>query len=134
MTQPTTEKVKEKKPKPDLTSVKGQEKLKPQREPYWQKLATGQHLGFRPSTIGKGGTWIARYYDPDTRKKPIRSLGDFGHLPASDSYSAASAEAREWFRHLSHGGSEESVTVRQACERYAKVNPDAAAFPALCLR
>lgn len=114
----------------DLSTVRSREKLKPQREPFWHKLATGQFLGFRPSSIGKGGTWIARYYDADTRKKPIRSLGDFGHLPASDRFSAASAEAREWFRHLSHGGSVEAVTVREACERYAKGNPDAQArFP-----
>lgn len=110
----------------DLSTVRSRDKLKPQREPYWHKLATGQFLGFRPSSVGKGGTWIARYYDPETRRKPIRSLGDFGHLPASDRFSAASAEAREWFRHLSHGGSEETITVREACERYAKGNPDAA--------
>lgn len=110
----------------NLSTVRSREKLKPRREPYWQKLATGQFLGFRSSSVGKGGTWIARYYDPDTRRKPIRSLGDFGHLPASDKFSAASAEARDWFRHLSHGGSEESITVGEACERYAKSNPDAA--------
>lgn len=110
----------------DLSTVRSREKLKPQREPYWHKLATGQHLGYRPSSVSKGGTWIARFYDPETRRKPIRSLGDFGHLPDSSRFSAASAEARDWFKHLSHGGSEESVTVREACERYAKVNPDAA--------
>lgn len=110
----------------DLSTVRSRETLKPQREPYWHKLATGQFLGFRPSKVGKGGTWIARFYDPETRRKPIRALGDFGNLPASDRFSAASVEAREWFRHLSHGGSEEAITVREACERYAKANPDAA--------
>lgn len=110
----------------DLSTVGKREKLKPQREPYWHKLATGEFLGFRPSSIGKGGTWIARFYDPETRRKPIRSLGDFGHLPDNKRFSAASAAAREWFKHLSHGGSEETITVREACERYAKGNPDAA--------
>ncbi|MFC5577526.1 tyrosine-type recombinase/integrase [Lysobacter niabensis] len=109
-----------------MSTVRSREKLKPQREPHWHKLATGQFLGFRPSAIGKGGTWIARYYDPDTRRKPLKALGDFGHLPASDRFGAASADAREWFAHLSHGGSEKSVTVKEACETYAKVNPDAA--------
>lgn len=114
----------------DLSTVRSREKLKAQREPHWQKLATGQFLGFRPSKVGSGGTWIARFYDSETRRKPLKALGDFGHLPHSDRFSAASAEAREWFRHLSHGGSEESLTVREACERYAKVNADAAArFP-----
>ncbi|MFT4255944.1 MAG: tyrosine-type recombinase/integrase [Pseudoxanthomonas sp.] len=110
----------------DLSTVRSREALKPQREPYWHKLATGQFLGFRPSTIGKGGTWIARYYDPDTRRKPLKALGDFGNLPASDRFGAASQEARDWFKHLSRGGSEDDVTVREACERYATDNPDAA--------
>lgn len=110
----------------DLTTVRTREKLAPRREPYWQRLAMGQFLGFRPSTIGKGGTWIARFYDPDTGRKPIRSLGDFGHLPPSDRHAAAAKEAREWFDHLSHGGSEDDVTIRQVCERYAAKRPDAA--------
>ena len=110
----------------DLGTVKNREKLKPQREPYWQRLATGQFLGFRPSSVGTGGTWIARHYDPETRKKPIQSLGDFGHLPPSDRFSAASKVAREWFDHLSGGGSQATITVRDACERYAAENPEAA--------
>lgn len=110
----------------DLGTVRDRDKLKPQREPYWQKLANGQHLGYRPSTSGKGGTWIARHYDPDTRKKIIHSLGDFGHLPPSERFTAASAEAREWLAHLSGGGSPDLLTVREACERYANSNPDAA--------
>lgn len=110
----------------DLGTVSKREKLKPQREPYWQKLARGQYLGFRPSTIGKGGTWIARFYDPDSRKKDIHALGDFGHLPPSDRFTAASAEARAWFGHRSGGGSAEMLTVRDACERYAAEKLDAA--------
>jgi integrase len=110
----------------DLGTVKNRDKLKPQREPYWHKLAAGQYLGFRPSTIGKGGTWIARYNDSEARRKPLRSLGDFGNLPPNERFTAASAEAREWFKHLSGGGAHEPVTVRQACERYAKTSDDAA--------
>lgn len=112
----------------DLSTVRSRDKLKPKahEEPHWQKLATGQFLGFRPSNIGKGGTWIARYYDADTRRKPKRSLGDFGHLPDSDRFSAASKAAREWFEHLAGGGSEKVLTVREACERYAEGNVEAA--------
>lgn len=114
------------KPKIDLSTVKGREKLTPQREPYWHKLATGQHLGFRPSAAGKGGTWIARHYDGDSRAKTLHSLGDFGQLPPNQRFSAASAEAREWFAHLSGGGTTTPITVREACERYAKGNLEAA--------
>ncbi|MBW8312589.1 MAG: tyrosine-type recombinase/integrase [Rhizobium sp.] len=109
----------------DLGTVRDREKLKPRREPYWHKLASRQFLGFRPSTIGKGGSWIARYYDSETGKKPIRSLGDFGHLPPNERFSAASKEAREWFAHLSGGGAAEPITVKEACERYAQDRPDA---------
>ena len=111
----------------DLGTVSKREKLKPQREPYWQKLARGQYLGFRPSKIGKGGTWIARYYDPDTRRNDVHSLGDFGNMPANERFTAASKAAREWFDHRSGGGSNESLTVRQVCERFAASHPSAEA-------
>ena len=109
----------------DLGTVKSRESLKPQREPYWQKVASGRYLGFRPSTIGKGGSWIARQYDSETRKNRFHSLGDFGHLPPSERFTAAAVEARAWFDHLTGGGAHQPVTVRQACERYAKDNPEA---------
>ena len=111
----------------DLGTVRDRDKLKPQREPYWQKLATGQHLGFRPSTAGKGGTWIGRFYDSETGRKPMHSFGDFGHLPPNERFTAASAEARQWFKHLSGGGAHDPINVHVACERYAKDRPDAAA-------
>lgn len=110
----------------DLSTVRNREPLTPRREPYWHKLANGHFLGYRPSAIGKGGSWIARHYDPDTRKKLLRALGDFGHLPESERFSAASREARQWFDHLMGGGSRKSLTVRDACERYAAGNKEAA--------
>jgi len=111
---------------PNLSKVEDREKLKPQREPHWHDLSIGHDLGYRPSTKGKSGTWVARYYDPDTRKRKFRSLGDYGNLSAKERFAAAKREAEDWFRHLSYGGSTEDVTVQQACERYAKDNPDAA--------
>lgn len=110
----------------DLSTVTSREKLKPAREPYWQRLAVGHFLGYRPFAAGKGGNWSARYYDSETRRQRHHALGDFGHLPPNERFSAASAAARDWFRHLSAGGSHEVVTVRQACERYAATNSDAA--------
>ena len=114
----------------DLSTVTTRDTLKPGREPHWQRLAVGQYLGYRPLANGKGGNWIARYNDKEARKQYFRSLGDFGSLSAKERFSAASAAAREWFSHLDTGGSPEVLTVRQACERYAASNPDAAArFP-----
>lgn len=110
----------------DLSTVRSRDKLKPQREPYWHKLATGQFLGYRPSSIGNSGTWIARRYNPDTRKQSMQSIGEFADMPASDRFTAASKAARAWFDHLGGGGAQKSITVREACERYAADNPEAA--------
>lgn len=104
---------------PNLSKVELRERLKPQREPHWHDLATGCDLGYRPSRKGKPGTWICRFYDPDTRKRSFKSLGDFGQLAAKDRFGAAKKEAEEWFRHLWHGGSNEDPTVKDACEKYA---------------
>lgn len=113
----------------DLKTVDRREKLRPRasKEPYWQPLSAGQYLGFRPSTVGAGGTWLARYYDADTGKKPNKTLGDFGTLPPNKRFDAAKKEAEAWFTHLSHGGSTDDVTVKQACEAYAEGHDDAAA-------
>jgi len=104
----------------DLSTVKTREKLKPQREPYWQRLSAGRFLGFRPSTVGKGGAWIARLYDADTRRQRLHSLGDFGQLPAAERHAAAKAEAERWFRHVDRGGSTEVLTVAEGCARYVE--------------
>ncbi|HEY2345631.1 MAG TPA: tyrosine-type recombinase/integrase [Xanthomonadaceae bacterium] len=113
----------------DLRTVDRREKLKPRpsKEPYWQPLSAGQYLGFRPSTVGATGTWLARFYDGDTGKKPNKTLGGFGTLPANKRFDAAKREAEAWFKHLSHGGSTDDVTVKQACEAYAEGSTDAAA-------
>lgn len=112
---------------PDLRTVKTREKLKPNtsKEPHWQVLSAGRYLGFRPSTAGGQGVWLARFNDVSTGKKPGKSLGDFGALPPGDRYDAAKAAAEEWFRHVSLGGSTEDLTVGQACARYAgDADPD----------
>ena len=104
----------------DISTVKGRERLKPQSEPYWHRIATGRFLGFRPSMVGKGGTWIARSYDAATSRNSFHSLGDFGDLPASDRFNAASDAAREWFDHIGRGGTAKVITVGEACRRYVE--------------
>jgi integrase len=108
----------------DLSTVRNRDRLKPRREPYWQSLGTGRQLGFRPSTSGQGGSWIAKLYDPDTRKRAIRSLGDYPGQPLSDQFMAAKRDAEAWFDHLSGGGTRKATLVREACERYARGRPD----------
>jgi len=111
----------------DLKTVDRRSKLKPRasKEPYWQPLGAGRYLGFRPSSADGAGTWLARYYEPDTNKKPSRTLGDFGDLPPNERFGVAKKAAEEWFNHLAGGGAADSLTVMQACERYAKDRPEA---------
>lgn len=110
----------------DLTSVNKQDSLKYKPEPYWQKLAGGQYLGYRPAKKGKGGTWHARLYDSEGRKQLRRPLGAFEGLPSAERFAAASQEAREWFNHMAGGGNHEIVTVADACRVYAADHPEAA--------
>jgi len=47
--------------------------LKSKREPYWYKLTTGLHIGYRKPESGEG-TWIARR--TEGTKKTYLSLGE----------------------------------------------------------
>jgi len=111
----------------DLSKVANRNKLTSRREPYWQRVAVGQFLGFRPSAVGAGGAWIARQYDADAGRQHHHALGDFGHLAANERHAAARKTAQEWFEHLSLGGTAKVQTVAQACRAYAASRPDAEA-------
>ena len=101
-----------------IDTVAGREKLKPRRAPYWHKLSSGCHLGFRKMTRASTGSWLAQAYDPDTRKQTRRSLGTFDALPDHQRFDAAKVEAEVWFKHLGRGGSIEILTVEDVARRY----------------
>jgi site-specific recombinase XerD len=103
-----------------INSVEARTKIKARTAPYWHKLSSGQHLGFRKMAAGSDGTWLAQAYDPESRKQTRRSLGAFDNLPPNKRFDAASEAAREWFKHLNLGGGTDVVTVRQACESYVE--------------
>lgn len=105
-----------------IETVKQRSKLKARREPYWNTLSTGRHIGYRRT--GTGGNWIARFYDPGTRKRLYSALADVSHFPASEQFGEASRKARDWFAHLDKGGTPETITVHQACERYVAKQRD----------
>ena len=111
----------------DLSKVANRAKLKPRREPYWQRVAVGQFLGFRPSAVGAGGAWIARHYDREAGLQRHHALGDFGHLPANERHAAAVKAAQEWLEHVALGGTHKVQTVAEACRAYAASRPDAEA-------
>jgi integrase len=66
-------------------------KLPPRREPYWHKIITGRHIGFRRTETG--GTWIARL--TQDRRSVYEALGGEGVL----TYDQAVEKAMEWFSH-----------------------------------
>lgn len=102
-----------------LGVVHAREKLKAQHEPHWMKLRSGCYLGYRKITVNSTGSWLARYRS-EGGKQVKRSFGEYAEMPPSQRYDAAKRAAEQWFDHLGKGGSVEVVTVRVACERYAK--------------
>lgn len=111
----------------DLSKVSNRERLKPQREPHWHCLRAGCYVGFRPSTLGRKGSWIARVYDEDARKYHSKSLGDFGTLPGNAMFAAAKLATESLAEVIESGGEvrPKIQTVRDACEEYAKTRPEA---------
>lgn len=103
---------------PSIIKVTDRAKLKPRREPYWAKLSKGCFVGFRKMTAGTLGTWMARNLDEASGKQQYKALGDFTELPDHQRYDAASKAAQQWFEHLGKGGTNDAVTVAQACRRY----------------
>jgi integrase len=102
-----------------IDTVEGRSRLKPRTPPYWQKLTTGCHIGFRKSS-GIDGTWIAQAYDSSTQKQTRQSYGKLDHLPAHQQFDAAKKIAEAWFEHLGRGGSTKIITVRNACAKYVQ--------------
>ncbi len=101
-----------------LSRVVDREKLKPRRDPYWEKISSGCFLGFRKMSASSSGSWSARFYDEHSNKQVYKTLGDFSELAPSERFDEAQSAAREWFKHLGKGGASEALTVKEVCERY----------------
>lgn len=74
-------------------------RIQKRREPYFVSLSPGCALGYRAGA----GIWIARYYDPATRKKHYQSIGAADDVIDSDgrvslSFTQAQEKARDWFK------------------------------------
>lgn len=95
----------------DLGSKSKRSRLKPRREPYWQRLQKGAYLGYRRGA----DTWVARYRDGDGKQhyRALDSVGEFDD---------AKREAEKWLKTLS-GAAVTSLnrgTVREALEAYVE--------------
>lgn len=82
----------------DTRAARAKEKAR--REPYWTQIVRGRYLGYRKGA--KGGTWIARYRDPETGQQRYQSLGasdDFEDANGTSilTFDQAVGKAREWF-------------------------------------
>jgi site-specific recombinase XerD len=102
-----------------ILSKTARDKLKPRREPYWSRIAAGQHVGYRKTAAGEG-SWIARFRDAETEKREIRSLGTIVDTDDRRAYDLACDQARAWFKELELGVDPEAKTVGDACRRYAE--------------
>ncbi len=111
----------------DLSKVGERERLKPRREPYWNRLRGGCFVGFRPSARGGAGSWVARAYDEDSGSYRHKALGDFGDLSGKDRFTAAKKDAEAFAEQVETGGVVEAKleTVGDACLVYAETRPDA---------
>jgi integrase len=59
---------------PQMQNRTQRAKIAARPDPYWHLIAEGQHLGYR-KTGEKQGTWIARYYNKETKKRRWEALG-----------------------------------------------------------
>ncbi len=104
-----------------IDTVASREKLKPRREPYWQRIRKGCFVGYRKMTTGGHGAWLARARDDESGAKQVfKPLGEFGALADHLRFDAAAKAALVWFDHLGRGGFARSSTVSEACARYVR--------------
>lgn len=96
-----------------IGTVAARQKLLPQREPYWERIAKGCYVGYRVQAQG-AGSWVARWYDPESRKNHFRALGK------QPDYDAAVKAARAWFQQCEHGAAPAPTTVEEACRAYVE--------------
>lgn len=106
-------------PRPAIDKARVRAKLEPRTGAYWgPPIASGLVLGFRRTTAGSAGAWVARSIAPedDGRRYVVKSLG--GVTP-DNTHEAARVAALAWHKQLHAGVSSSEVsTVADACREY----------------
>lgn len=97
-----------------IGSASGRAKLAQRREPYWAVIVRGCALGYRKGA--KGGTWIARKYNPNTQDTTYEAIGVADDLNDGNglTYEAALTEARRVFGTTNAG----RLTLSDVLDRY----------------
>lgn len=103
-----------------IDTVTAREKLKIRREPYWARLSKGAALGYRKMTAGPGGSWVLRVLDEEKQKQKYHSLGNFSEYADHLRFDEAKKAAEALLVHIGRGGTDEEVTVSQACKRFVE--------------
>jgi len=98
-------------------------------------LAPGKYLAYRRPKSGAAGSWLARWYDKETRKDGQERLGTADDFQEADgvtvlTYAQAQAQAHTWFsareHQALHGDSslpqDGPLTVAEAVDRYIARN------------
>ncbi|WP_186111664.1 tyrosine-type recombinase/integrase [Burkholderia gladioli] len=98
----------------NLKSKTARAKLVPQREPYWERLSLGVHIGYRKA-VGTGGTWIGRRKGEDGRYQ-FHSHGGDAVLEYDDARRAVIVWNEELTSGVLHARKE--LTVAEVCRRY----------------
>jgi integrase len=93
-------------------------KLVPRREPYWFRLRTGAHLGYRKLEQGEG-TWIAKWRD-EAGKRHYKALGTILDDSSRSAFDKARRECEAWFNELERGASPKGETVEDICKLYVE--------------
>ena len=101
-----------------IETVTIRDKLKPRRNPYWQRDGKGCFVGYRKMTADSAGTWWALNRDATTGKRTEHSLGALDQYPDHLRFDKATTAARAWFEHLGKGGSAAPTTIKDVCDRY----------------
>lgn len=99
-----------------IDTVDSRKRLLPRKEPYWQRLTSLCYLGFRKNDE-KGGTWVMRTQTEGKSERKYKALGTFADKLDGDKFDAAKKAAEAHLMHLEGGGSNESITVGEACNR-----------------
>ena len=116
---------------PKLDTRTARARLASRREPYWTSIGAGLFVGYRHFRQA-GGSWLARAYDPVTRKHkqaPIGAADD--HLDADGAtvltFGQAQEAARAWHPKAFASATEEEqgdaaapVTVQDAVDAYVE--------------
>lgn len=105
----------------DLKQVKTRAKLKPRRDPYFQQIRLGVHLGWRKMAADSTATWSVRVQTESSHgvfRREFKQFGTLDHLPESARHDEALRQALEFATHLQKGGIAAPMTIRDACDKY----------------